>query len=55
MAEDEQLALQLLERAPRCPKCSGSVRLQLSLLDPRLGRKVRLYKCPRCDDYVWDD
>ena len=55
MTEDEQLDLRLLERAPRCPRCSILVRLELSMLDPRAGKRVRLYKCLQCDDYVWDD
>ena len=55
MTPEEELAQQSQENAPRCPKCAARIRLAFSMLEPRAGKRIRIYKCTQCRDFVWDD
>jgi uncharacterized protein YlaI len=40
---------------PRCPTCAGPSRLIMTMLDTKTGKPIRLYKCQKCGQRVWDD
>jgi hypothetical protein len=39
---------------PRCPSCNALPTLVDTMLDPRKGRIVRLYRCS-CGERIWDE
>jgi hypothetical protein len=39
---------------PRCPTCSAFPRLLTSMLQPRSGKTVKLYRCD-CGQRIWND
>jgi len=39
---------------PRCPSCNALPTLVDTMLDPRNGRIIRLYRCT-CGERIWDE
>jgi uncharacterized protein with PIN domain len=46
---------QMKQPQRRCPRCAACSRLTHSILDPRRGKTVRLYRCAGCGECLWDD
>jgi uncharacterized protein with PIN domain len=40
---------------PRCPSCAAPARFNMSLLDVKRDKSVRLYRCDRCQKIIWDE
>ena len=41
-------------KRPRCPSCNALAILVDTMLDPRKGKVVRLYRCS-CGERIWDE
>jgi RNase P subunit RPR2 len=37
-----------------CPKCASELRLMINVLDTRVGKSSRLFRC-ECGEFVWGD
>jgi hypothetical protein len=42
------------DQGPRCPTCAGFPRLLTSILQPRSGKTVKLFRCD-CGERIWND
>jgi transcription initiation factor IIE alpha subunit len=38
-----------------CPACATPLRLTHQFLDPKQGKTVRLFKCEKCGERIWDE
>ena len=38
-----------------CPACSSVLQLTDEFLDPKQGKTIRLFKCKRCGERIWDE
>jgi transcription initiation factor IIE alpha subunit len=38
-----------------CPACATELELTHQFLDPKQGKTVRLFKCEKCGERVWEE
>jgi len=38
-----------------CPACAVQLQLTHQFLDPKDGKTIRLFKCDRCGERIWDE
>ena len=43
------------ERFLHCPACAERLSLVTQILDPRRGKTVRLFKCNKCGERIWEE
>ena len=43
------------DRFLHCPACATPLQLTHQFLDPQHGKTVRLFKCEKCGERIWDE
>jgi transcription initiation factor IIE alpha subunit len=52
---DDQEATQTRDRFLHCPACATVLQLSHQFLDPESGKTIRLFKCEKCGERIWDE
>jgi transcription initiation factor IIE alpha subunit len=52
---DDDQETQTEDRSLHCPACAYGLQLTHQFLDPEKGKTIRLFKCERCGERIWDE
>jgi uncharacterized Zn finger protein len=55
MHDDQKTLAPDEDRFLHCPACSAALQLSHQFLDPKQGKTIRLFKCERCGERIWDE
>ena len=53
MTESEEIETR--DRFLHCPACSAPLQQTHQFLDPKNEKTIRLFRCERCGERIWDD
>jgi transcription initiation factor IIE alpha subunit len=55
MMIDTQETTKTRDRFLHCPVCATALKLTHQFLNPNQGRTIRLFKCEKCGERIWDE
>jgi transcription initiation factor IIE alpha subunit len=55
MILDKRETAKAKDRFLHCPACAAALQQTQQFFDPKQDKTIRLFKCERCGERIWDD